>query len=221
MEDPNLNETPNLAATIAQVMQDIGGVPKNGVNDYHNYQYPTDDDVMSNVRPTMAKHGLVAIPSVIDRKRQKISTGPDEGDYTLHTDITLNVTLIDAESGEQMSLTWEGEAQDGQDKGLYKAYTSAIKYLMLKLFLQSADADVETHDAASEHGGGSNGRSQDPTEAQLDYARDLAKKDVWTDQEREALLNTRIPDADKDSLSDLIDHMQKVVDEGREVLNGG
>jgi hypothetical protein len=92
---------------------------------------------------------------------------------------------------------------------------------MLKLFLQSADADVETHDAATEHSGGSNGRAQDPTDAQLEYARDLAKKDVWTDQEREALLNTRIPGADKNALSNLIDHMQKVVDEGREVLNGG
>jgi hypothetical protein len=41
---------------------------------------------------------------------------------------------------------------------------------------------------------------------------------VWKEQEREALLNTRIPGADKNELSDLIDHMNKVVENGREVL---
>jgi hypothetical protein len=112
---------------------------------------------------------------------------------------------------------WDGEAQDGQDKGLYKAYTSGIKYWALKTFLLSADADVETHDAAAGQARSNGSASHEPTEAQIEYAEDLAQNSVWTEDEQMKLA-TRIQGADKNELSDLIDHMNKVVENGREVL---
>jgi len=130
----------------------------------------------------------------------------------------MEITLIDGDSGQSKTVMWDGEAQDGQDKGLYKAYTSGIKYWALKTFLLSADADVETHDAAAGQARSNGSASHEPTEAQIEYAEDLAQNSVWTDEESEALLNTRIPSADKNELSDLIDHMSKVVENGREVL---
>jgi len=218
-QDPSLGSAKQLAAKVAAVMQAIGGVPKTGKNDYHGYEYSTDDDVMGKVRPAMAEHGLVALPAVKERSTRRVSTGPDESDYTLHTHIALESTLIDTDSGEQRTMTWEGEAQDGQDKGLYKAYTSAIKYFMLKLCQLSADTDVETHDAAAGRNGQQSG-PQKPSESQLEYARDLAQNGVWTEAERERL-KQRIPASSKSDLSDLIDHMKSVVENGREVLNGG
>jgi hypothetical protein len=211
MSDPT--EVDQLAMKVAKVMQDIDAVPKNGTNDYHGYAYSTDDDVMQSVRPVMAKHNLIALPSVTDRDTWEVET---KNGTALHSRIEMEITLIDGDSGQSKTMTWEGEAQDGQDKGLYKALTSAVKYWALKTFLLSADSDVETHDAASRQGGTDYG----PTDAQLEYARDLAQKDVWTDQESKQLLNDRIPGASGQEISDLIDHMQKVVDNGREVLNG-
>jgi hypothetical protein len=210
MEDPS---TDKLAMKVAQVMADIDAVPKNGRNDFHNYNYSTDDDVMQSVRPVMAKHNLIALPSVVDRSVERVSTGKKESDYQLHTRITLSITLVDGDSGQSKTMRWQGEAQDGQDKGLYKAYTSGIKYWALKTFLLSADADVETHDAAASQS------ASGPSDAQLDYARDLAREDVWKEHEREALLNERIPNANGQEISDLIEHMEKVRDNGREVLN--
>jgi len=217
MEDSKSEGTGQLAKKIAQVMAAIESVPKNGRNDYHNYDYSTDDDVMQSVRPVMAEHNLIALPSVVDRSVERVSTGKKESDYQLHTQITLEVTLIDGDSGQSKTMTWEGEAQDGQDKGLYKALTSAMKYWALKTFLLSADADVETHDAAANQPR-SNGRSSGPSDAQLDYARDLAKEDVWEEHERKQLLNDRIPNASSQEISELIEHMEKVRDHGREVL---
>jgi len=221
MSDPSKDGIDKLATTIASVMAAIDHVPKNGRNDYHNYDYSTDDDVMQSVRPVMAEHNLIAIPSVKDRSIERISTGKKESDYQLHTRVTIEITLVDGDSGQSKTVTWEGEAQDGQDKGLYKAYTSGIKYWALKTFLLSADADVETHDAAAAQGSsqsGSSGGQGGPSDKQLSYARDLAKHDVWTDSERKQLLNDRIPNADASTLSDLIDHMKKVTENGREVL---
>jgi hypothetical protein len=215
MEDTESEGIGQLAKKIAQVMAAIDRVPKNGVNDYHGYEYSTDDDVMQSVRPVMAEHNLIALPSVTERETVEVET--NKGTET-KTYITMEITLIDGDSGQSKTVMWDGEAQDGQDKGLYKAYTSGIKYWALKTFLLSADADVETHDAAAGQARSNGSASHEPTEAQIEYAEDLAENSVWTDEESEALLNTRIPSADKNELSDLIDHMSKVVENGREVL---
>ena len=215
MEDSKSEGVGQLAKKIAQVMAAIDRVPKNGVNDYHGYEYSTDDDVMQSVRPVMAEHNLIALPSVTERETVEVET--NKGTET-KTYITMEITLIDGDSGQSKTVMWDGEAQDGQDKGLYKAYTSGIKYWALKTFLLSADADVETHDAAAGQARSNGSASHEPTQAQIEYAEDLAQNSVWTDEESEALLNTRIPSADKNELSDLIDHMSKVVENGREVL---
>ena len=212
MGDPQDTGRAKLAAKIAKVMAAIDSVPKTGRNDFHNYDYSTDDDVMQSVRPTMAEHNLIALPSVKDRSIERVSTGKKEEDYQLHTRVTLEITLIDGDSGQSKTITWEGEAQDGQDKGLYKAYTSGIKYWALKTFLLSADTDVETHDAAANYSGGSsNGGGGEPSDAQLEYASDLYEKPCWSESEKEKLRG-RVADADKNELSDLIDNMQAAVD---------
>jgi len=220
--DPDLGTAPELAKKIAAVMADIDDVPKNGHNDYHGYDYATDDDVMGAVRPTMAEHNLVALPSLVSRDIQRFGK---EGDYTLHTRIVLDITLLDADSGQQKTMRWEGEAQDTQDKGLYKAYTSAIKYFMLKVFLLSADTDVETDDISGKSGassapkGGSNGGPKPPSDKQVSFAKDLAQSSVWSDEEKQGLLK-RIDTCSRSQMSDLIDNMQETIEEREAQQNG-
>ena len=211
-----------LAAKIAKVMAAIDEVPKNGWNNFHNYEYSTDDDVMQKLRPAMAEVNLIALPSVKSREVKRVSTGKKESDYQLHTRVTLEITLVDGDSGQSTAVTWEGEAQDGQDKGLYKAYTSGIKYWALKTFLLSADSDVETHDAAANQSAGrpsnasakrgNSGGNQDPTEKQLEYAADLYGKDCWSEAEQKQLRD-RVSSANKNELSDLIDQMKETIEQ--------
>jgi len=212
-EDPSLGRAGDLASTIADVMASIGEIPKNGYNDYHNYDYPLDEDVMSALREAMTEHNLIALPSVEGRSMNKVSTGPDESDFQFHTRVQFSVTLIDGDSGQQRTMHWEGEAQDGQDKGLYKAYTSGMKYWALKTFLMSAGDDVETADAAKEQpsrSSGQNGR-REPSDAQMEFAQDLAKSSVWSEQEQ-ADLKKRISAVSRSEMSDLIDDMQGTIE---------
>jgi len=218
MSDPDPDGIGALAAKMAKVMGAIDHVPKNGYNDYHNYEYSSDDDVMQSLRPVMAEHNLAIFHSITSRDVKKVETSNGTAWKTV---VTMEITIADADSGQSKTVTWMGEADDGQDKGLYKALTSGVKYFALKTFLLSADTDVETHDAAASQGRPKSSGPQEPTEGQLDYARDLAKKNVWTDSERDQLLNDRIPTSSKSDLSDLIDHMKKVGENGREALNGG
>ena len=222
--DPTLGGAPELATKIAAVMADIDDVPKNGRNDYHGYDYATDDDVMGAVRPVMAEHNLVALPSVVSRDIQRF--GNEQDGYTLHTRIVLDLTLIDGDSGQQRTIRWEGEAQDTQDKGLYKAYTSAIKYAMLKIFLLSADTDVETDDIAGKQGAQQapqgrpkkNGSPEQPTDRQISFASDLAQSSVWSEKEQQAI-QKRIENGTRSQVSNLIDDMQATIEE-RESASG-
>jgi hypothetical protein len=60
------------------------------------------------------------------------------------TTVTLDVTLVDGESGDMMTTTWIGQGLDNSDKGYYKAYTGAIKYFLLKTFLISTGDEATT-----------------------------------------------------------------------------
>lgn len=57
---------------------------------------------------------------------------------------TLEFTLIDTETGfyEESQIT--GEGIDKGDKGLYKAYTGAVKYYLANTFLVATGDDPET-----------------------------------------------------------------------------
>jgi len=146
MSDSTESDIDKLAAKVSSVMGTIDEVPKTGYNDYHQYEYSTDDDVMQALRPVLADHNLAIFHDFVDRDMTVVETG---NGTTFHTRVRIEITLVDGDSGQSWTTTWEGEAQDSQDKGLYKAYTSGIKYWALKSFLLSADSDVETHDASA------------------------------------------------------------------------
>jgi len=218
-QDPTLGTCEKLAAKIAKVMAAIGEVPKNGHNDRFNYSYPLDEDVMKALREAMTEHGLVAIPSVAGRSMTKETTSG--GTEMIHTRVQLEITLIDSDSGQQKTVHWEGEAQDQQDKGLYKAYTSGMKYWALKTFLMSAGDDVERADAASsqpKQSSGSSG-SREPSDAQVEFAEDLTSSSVWSEKEQ-AGLEQRIANYTRSQMSDLIDSMQETIEKREAQQNG-
>jgi hypothetical protein len=216
--DPGLGTAGNLAAKLADAMTSIGEIPKNGHNDYHGYDYPLESDVMDALRSELAERGVAIFPSVEGRSVNRV--GNEEDGYTLHTRVQLAITLVDSESGEQRTMHWEGEAMDGQDKGLYKAYTSGMKYWALKTFLMSAGDDVER----SNPGGGahqnsrSNG-SREPTDPQVEFAQNLAQSSVWSNNEKESLQG-RIQNYNRSQMSDLIDQMKSTIEEREAGQNG-
>lgn len=212
--DPSLGTCEKLAQKIAKIMEGVGDIPKNGHNDRFNYDYPLDEDVMKALRKQMTEHGVIALPSVIGRTIEKQTTSG--GTEMLHTRVQFEITLIDTDSGQQRTVHWEGEAQDSQDKGLYKAYTSGMKYWALKTFLMSAGDDVERTDSspARQEQHRKNGKKE-PSEAQIDFAKDLAESSVWSETEKEGL-RKRIDNYSRSEMSDLIDDMHSEIEKRKE-----
>lgn len=122
----------NLGKKILSVMDEVQSVEKDGFNAFHKYKYTSDAAIVSAIRQSLIKNGLVVLPSQIACSQT--------GDLT---SLTVNYHVVDTESGESFDSAVVGYGQDKGDKGVYKAATGAEKYFLLKTFLIPTDDDPE------------------------------------------------------------------------------
>lgn len=145
-----------LHRKLAEVMAEVGRVPKRGRNEFHKYDYATEADIVDAVRGALSSRSISIVPSV----RQVLREG------TLTT-VLMAFQFTDGETGETSTHDWAGTGDDKGDKGLYKAMTGALKYFLLKTFLlptgDDPEADTETDKrAAGQATGRARGRSAPP-----------------------------------------------------------
>lgn len=126
----------NLTTKLVRVMASVTNVEKNGRNTFQNYDYVTEKDIVDAVRAGLIKENVMLFSSVEMSQR--------DGDLT---SIVVKHTFVDGDSGETFEVKSLGTGSDKQDKGAYKAYTGAMKYMLQKCFLLPiGDADPEATD---------------------------------------------------------------------------
>lgn len=130
-----------IAAKLVKVMEEVSYVKKNGVNDFHHYKYAMSADVLEKVNAALTKNKLIsiALPELINVKEVTTSKGNVEHLVT----IKMEIMLVDAESGETVTITGIGSGQDAGDKAVMKAQTAAIKYAYLLSMAISTGDDPE------------------------------------------------------------------------------
>lgn len=121
-----------LYKKLQQILPEIGHVQKKGYNAFHKYSYAQEADILDHVRPLFEKQGLILGINCSEYHRN--------GELTT---VKLAIKIIDADSGEEMVSDFYGEGQDKGDKGIYKAYTGAMKYFLMKTFLIPTGDDPE------------------------------------------------------------------------------
>ena len=82
--------------------------------------------MLERVNASLVAHGIasIATPELLNVVDVTTAKGSVEHLATVRMDITL----IDKESGEVLSIGGIGSGQDGGDKAVMKAQTAAIKY---------------------------------------------------------------------------------------------
>ena len=104
-----------------------------------SYRYVSSKKVRSNFAPLLVKNGLemdvkyrdlVALPSYNEKK-------------PAHWMITLDVSLIDCDTGASRSYTVYGESSDMNDKGVAMVQTIALRQWILQEFLITDGFDPE------------------------------------------------------------------------------
>jgi hypothetical protein len=134
------NVSKKLLAAIAKVN---GKVEKTGYNSFSRYKYITESDVNQAVLPALLEQGLLLTTSI----ESVVETPAGADSKNRFATVHLVHSIIDTESGEAIILKSAGTAADTLDKSIYKAYTGACKYFMLKTFLISGDDSDPENDA--------------------------------------------------------------------------
>ena len=160
-----------LSKRLAAAMLEITSLEKRGTNTYFKYKFVTSEDVKWVARKALANHDIGVIPSMIDTTVSVFGQNR-AGKNIFMTRIHWLYTLVCPEGF--MTIPWESEALDDQDKGLSKGGTSALKYFLINL-LQIPTGDEPDSDAQGPAGNGAsnpeptNGDSEKGAEYWAEY----------------------------------------------------
>lgn len=131
----------SLPVKLVRVMEAVDYIPKRGRNVSQGYAYAMDADIADAVRKAMAEQGVVMLPRVVEHGVRQIQARDRE--LNINT-VLMEFTFIDAETGENFTVSTVGEGMDSGDKGCYKAMTGATKYALLKSFQIPTGDDPES-----------------------------------------------------------------------------
>lgn len=182
-----------LFTKLAEVLAEVGRVPKNGFNDFHKYHYVMEADLLDAVRDKLSQRGVFVFASVDEVTK----------DGTLTT-AKMTFTFADGETGETFAVHAYGTGDDKADKGVYKAITGATKYFVMKNFLvptgDDPEGDTDTDKRASGRASQQSNKSPDYSALNAaikeyglsaDQVRDVAGKprsQIKTQEEVDALV---------------------------------
>ena len=142
-------ETKNIAKKLVKVMSECSHVIKNGQNDYHNYKYVTAEDVLQKVNASLTKHNIASIASPTLDSMVEVLNRNEKKEHL--ATVSIQVHLIDGDSGESVDLFGIGSGQDAGDKAVMKAQTAAIKYAYLLSMCVATGDDPEADVATDEN----------------------------------------------------------------------
>lgn len=199
----------NIYQKIAKVMSQVKKVPKNGYNAFHKYHYATETDLLEAIRDILTDAGLAFYSSVEEQQR--------EGEFTK---VKMKFAIVDTETGEKLESTYWGEGQDKGDKGLYKAYTGATKYFLMKTFLIPTGDDPEADVTTDERNHGKQVKHQTITDGQIKKLHVQRNQLGMSEDDFKASISkklgrkiTSLKDLTKDEASMLIEQITKRLNE--------
>lgn len=157
------SEAALLYKKLAEVMGEIGNVPKDGKNQHFGYKFVSADAIADKVRDLLSAKSVAFFAAMVDRELVEIRKVGKDGVITTTPRwvITFEFTFADGESGAEITRRWLSEADSTDDKGINKCATAAEKYFLLKTFVVTS-ADEPDADADS----GKQGKQQQPQRQQ-------------------------------------------------------
>lgn len=136
----NDNSKARLYQKILAVQKSLEPLEKSGKNDHHKYAYSTAGDVLLPVQKACNEQGLVVITDCIESHTE-----------VGRASVIVRLTVADSETGESVSITCPGYAEDWSyrenkatgDKALYKSITGATKYAVRSFFCLPSEDEPE------------------------------------------------------------------------------
>lgn len=137
---------------ICEVMEDIGAVGKDEVNQSQKFNYRSIDAVMNAVNPAMIKHKVFCVPEVLEHAREE--RAKSNGGNLLYSICKIRFRFFTTD-GSYVDAVTIGEGMDAGDKATNKAMSAAFKYACFQVFCIPTkelmdDADKESPPSSKE-----------------------------------------------------------------------
>lgn len=135
-----------LYKKLLAVMKECGGIPKNGRNKFHNYDYYLASDVGEAIRKALINNGVLLITSI--ERVESYQNTSSKGRPVDYVRVTMVFRYVDVDTGEAIEARFEGVGGgvENDDKAIYKAMTGCVKYALMKQFLLGGYDDQEKDD---------------------------------------------------------------------------
>jgi hypothetical protein len=140
---------PAIHEALSNVMEEVKSVAKNDRNDAQRFNFRGIDAVMNAVGPAFRKHGVIALPEVLEHT-YSIATS-SKGTPMGHVLVRVAYTFI-GPAGDSLTCSVAGEAMDIGDKATPKAMSVAFRTALLQaltLPTNETDPDAESYERGS------------------------------------------------------------------------
>jgi hypothetical protein len=132
-----------LYRKLHAVMKDVQYIQKDAQNDFHRYRYASEAAIKGALHKAFVEHGIIFMMGVLDvQEREGGETKSGKRQWI--TRAMMQYEFTDIDTGYSITNTFAGQGIDGEDKGLYKAITGALKYVLTTSFLIETGDDPES-----------------------------------------------------------------------------
>lgn len=138
-------ELPAVHEALAAVLDGLGPIPKNGQapGNMGGYPFRRVEDITAALKPLFAKHGVLCLPSVMNRIETERLTR--SGGVMFCVDLEICFRFVGPQGDELAANVW-GQGTDSGDKATQKAVTSAFKTMLSVVFcISDSTLDAEAH----------------------------------------------------------------------------
>jgi len=152
-----MSNVKGLLQRLVEVQKEVTTVIKNEkveVTKNNSYKAVTHDDVAALLHMPLAKHGIIVVPTITDIEHSTLVVKTQYGEkQKFRTDLKIKVTYINADNPKDFIETHGGAfAFDSADKAPAKAYSLALKTVLLKMHLLESRDEEEKRDKDIEQG---------------------------------------------------------------------
>ena len=136
----------NMYEVLFKVWQELPDyIKKDGHNKTMKYSYVSERKIKELINPLFKKYGIIF---KVDVSNPNIVPIGEKG--RVLTTVTVKYAFVLAEDPEtKIEGEFIGQGVDNGDKGVYKAITGAIKYIIMSLFLIPTGDDPENDEESA------------------------------------------------------------------------
>jgi hypothetical protein len=139
------NEQITVHEAISRVVQDVGGVGRDGYNEHQRFSFRSIEGTVNAIRPSLLQHGLTIVPTYKSVAHTDYTR--DDG-KVVHRAVLEGTFQITGPNGDDTFVTTIGEATDMEGRATNKAMSAAFKYALLQTFQIGSGEDGDASDHA-------------------------------------------------------------------------